>query len=135
MKQDRSGTPFRRFHRWSGDPYGRLRPWEKQLWALLYDGSPERRLWASVLAEALQELYAGTQVETARETITWIREMRQDHLGAFSCVCTNLDLDMDEVRLSVLQDIPMFPIVICQCAVEDLDVHEDPVCPLYGEAK
>lgn len=110
-KKIRTVVPSRRFHRWSGDPYGPLRPWEKRLWFCLYARIPEHRLWASVLVDALQRMYSGTTAAIVEETMRWITASSNTAVGDFAVICANLDIEMADIRASLAEDAGRFPMI------------------------
>jgi hypothetical protein len=91
------------------------RSWEIELWKLLRSDPPERRLWATVLALALADVYRGRR-ELAQAAWNWmvaqprLREGKAaapmfTRLGAYEWVCNELELPHRSMRQDVWRDI------------------------------
>lgn len=92
------------------------RPWEVTLWKLLRSDPPTRRLWATVLALALADIYRGRS-ELAQDAWRWmtaqpkLRDAKRGlgpmatRFGAYEWLCDELDLPMRELRRDVYRDI------------------------------
>lgn len=101
------------FHR-TLDPNGeQWRDWESELWKLTRRDPAERRLWATVLALALADVYRG-RAKLARDAWTWMiaqpkigdaDEPMWNRVGAFQWICNELGLCPRTIRRDVRSDV------------------------------
>ena len=92
------------------------RDWERELWKLIRADPPERRLWATVLAQALADVYRG-RAEVAQAAWIWMTQQPRlldakrglgpmvSRVGAYEWITNELDLPMRRLRQNVYSDI------------------------------
>ena len=78
------------------------------MWNYVHGRSPELRLWASVLIEALRPLYVGTTDAVLADTLLWVSAEPTRDIGDFANICLQLELEADDVMRSLRRHYPRF---------------------------
>lgn len=92
----------RRFHRLPGE---KLRYWERAIALGLCSREPSRRLWATVLADALYIIYRTKHRDAVEDEVRWLFDRTTGEISCFEDLALVFDIDPDDIRRDVRRDI------------------------------